>query len=96
MLSRTTSEEAQVSDQPWLASVPEDDLGIYELAGFGGPSGFGDNPALLLIDLQYRTAGDSSLPIRESIQTMYPMSCGDRAWAAIPHISAPPSRRTRR
>lgn len=76
-----------MSDPSWLSAIPEEDLGVYELAGFGGPSGFGQRPALLLIDVQYRTAGDSSLPIRESIETMYPTSCGDRAWAAIPHIA---------
>ncbi|MXV90436.1 MAG: isochorismatase family protein [Acidimicrobiia bacterium] len=71
----------------WLASIPGDDLDVYELSGFGGPSGFGDHPALLVIDVQYRTAGDRPVPIREAITTMYPTACGDRAWAAIPHIA---------
>ena len=71
----------------WLASIPGDDLDVYELSGFGGPSGFGAHPALLVIDVQYRTAGDRPAPIREAITTMYPTACGDRAWAAIPHIA---------
>lgn len=73
--------------RPWLASIPGDDLDVYDLSGFGGPSGFGDHPALLVIDVQYRTAGDRPAPIREAITTMYPTACGDRAWAAMPHIA---------
>ena len=71
----------------WLASIPGDDLDVYELSGFGGSPGFGEHPALLVIDVQYRTAGDRPVPIREAITTMYPTACGDRAWAAIPHIA---------
>jgi len=71
----------------WLGSIPGDDLDVYELSGFGGPSGFGERPALLVIDVQYRTAGDRPAPIREAITTMYPTACGDRAWAAMPHIA---------
>ena len=71
----------------WLASIPGDDLDVYELSGFGGPSGFGGRPALLVIDVQYRTAGDRPVPIREAITTMYPTACGERAWAAMPHIA---------
>ncbi len=72
----------------WLASIPGEDLDVYELSGFGGESGFGDRPALLVIDVQYRTAGDTPVPIREAITTMYPTACGDRAWSAIPHIAS--------
>ena len=74
--------------RPWLASIPGEDLDVYELSGFGGESGFGDRPALLVIDVQYRTAGDRPVPIREAITTMYPTACGDRAWSAIPHIAS--------
>ena len=78
----------QIEDRrSWLASIPGDDLDLYELSGFGGPSGFGERPALLVIDVQYRTAGDRPVPIREAITTMYPTACGDRAWAAMPHIA---------
>ena len=74
--------------RPWLASISGEDLDVYELSGFGGESGFGDRPALLVIDVQYRTAGDTPAPIREAITTMYPTACGDRAWSAIPHIAS--------
>ena len=76
-----------MNERSWLGSVPEEDLDVYELSGFGGASGFGRHPALLVIDVQYRTAGERPVPIREAITTMYPTACGDRAWAAIPHIA---------
>ena len=71
----------------WLGSIPGEDLDVYELSGFGGSAGFGEHPVLLVIDVQYRTAGDRPVPIREAITTMYPTACGDRAWAAIPQIA---------
>lgn len=78
--------ERPATRRSWLASISGDDLDVYELSGFGGSAGFGERPALLVIDVQYRTAGERPVPIREAITTMYPTACGDRAWAAIPHI----------
>ena len=72
--------------RPWLERIPGEDLDVYELSGFGGSAGFGSRPALLVIDVQYRTAGDRPAPIREAITTMYPTACGDRAWTAMGHI----------
>ena len=76
-----------MNERSWLDAIGGEDLDVYELSGFGGSSGFGERPALLVIDVQYRTAGDRPVPIREAITTMYPTACGDRAWAAIPHIA---------
>ena len=75
-----------MSARLWMQSIPADDRSIYELSGFGGSSGFGSRPALLVIDVQYRTAGEQPLPIREAITSMYPTACGEAAWQAIPHI----------
>ena len=47
--------------------------------------GFGERPALLLIDLYRWVFGDEPQPILESIKT-WPGSCGLAAWDAIPHI----------
>ncbi len=46
------------------------------------PFGFGDNPALLIIDAYYGTLGDKPLPILESVKT-WPGSCGMEGWEAI-------------
>lgn len=71
----------------WRSNIPTEDSEIYRLAGFGGSVGYGKSPALLVIDVQYRTTGNSDKPIRLSIQSDYPTSCGDRAWATIPSIA---------
>jgi len=47
--------------------------------------GFGQKPALLLIDLYRWVFGDKPEPILEAIKT-WPGSCGPTAWNAIPHI----------
>jgi maleamate amidohydrolase len=71
----------------WRESIPAEDWKLYELAGFGRPSGFGTRPALLVIDVQYRTVGDTPLPIEESIATHYRTSCGRAGWDAVHQIS---------
>ena len=47
--------------------------------------GFGDKPALLLVDLYRWVFGDEPEPILEAIK-VWPASCGLAAWDAIPSI----------
>jgi len=47
--------------------------------------GFGDKPALLLIDLYRAVFGDQPEPLLESIKT-WPSSHGLAGWKALPHI----------
>ena len=49
------------------------------------PIGFGDKPALLLVDLYRAVFGDRPEPLLESIKT-WPSSCGPAGWNALPHI----------
>ena len=49
--------------------------------------GFGDNPALLLIDLYRWVFGDYTQHLLDSIEE-WPSSCGLDAWEAVPHIQA--------
>jgi nicotinamidase-related amidase len=72
--------------RPWDGVISEEEQEIYRLAGFGSPGGFGERPALLVIDVQYRTVGDKPLPIREAI-AQYPTSCGEVGWRAVAHIA---------
>lgn len=74
--------------RPWDGAIPEQDRAIYDLAGFGHSVGFGRKPALLIIDVQYRTTGDRPAPIEEAIQEMYPTACGQYGWDAVAHIAA--------
>lgn len=47
--------------------------------------GFGERPALILIDLYRAVFGDGSKPLPEAMKE-WPMSCGPAAWNALPHI----------
>lgn len=73
-------------NHPWDDVIPQDELDIYQLAGFGKPVGMGQRPALLVIDVQYRTVGSHPMPIREAIAE-YPTSCGEVGWRAVSHIA---------
>ncbi|VCU68905.1 N-carbamoylsarcosine amidase [Pigmentiphaga humi] len=72
--------------RPWSGLLSEADLEIYEAAGFGRTTGLGKRPALLVIDVQYRTSGSADVPILEAMKE-YRTACGTHAWAAIPHIA---------
>src|SRR5690606_23941308 len=51
----------------------------------GRPSGLGRRPGLLIIDVQYRTAGTRPMPLAEAIAE-FPTSCGQAAWNAIENL----------
>ena len=72
--------------RPWDGIVPSEEQEVYALAGFGTTGGVGRKPALLVIDVQYRTVGTCPRPIRDAIAE-YPTSCGDGGWAAVAHIA---------
>jgi nicotinamidase-related amidase len=71
--------------RPWDGIVSSDEIKRYEEAGFGRPSGIGARPALLIIDVQYRTVGTQRMPYWEAIKE-FKTSCGDIGWGAIDHI----------
>lgn len=73
--------------RPWDGLITDGDRAVYEAAGFGQPTGMGKRPALLVIDVQYRTAGSRSMPILQAIREEYPTACGEYAWRAIPNIA---------
>jgi nicotinamidase-related amidase len=67
----------------WRDRIPGTEWKIYDAAGFGQPAGLGRSPALLVIDVQYRTVGDTPAPLLESIRTQYHTSCGEAGWRAV-------------
>jgi len=71
--------------KPWDHVISDEEQRAYRAAGFGRPSGLGVRPALLIIDVQYRTVGTTPLPFWESIQE-FPTSCGQAGWDAVAHI----------
>ena len=69
----------------WDNYIPEEERRAYRAAGFGRRSGLGRKPALLIIDVQYRTVGTKPRPFWEAIEE-FPTSCGEVGWAAVAQI----------
>ena len=70
----------------WDDVVPERDRVVFAEAGYGAIGGFGQRPALLVVDVTYDFCGDRpDEPILESIKR-FRNSCGEMAWEAIPHL----------
>jgi maleamate amidohydrolase len=72
--------------RPWDKIISEDEQKAYRAAGFGRPTGLGKRPALLIIDVQYRTTGTKPMPFWEAIKE-FPTSCGEVAWGAVGNIA---------
>jgi len=72
--------------KPWDGIISEEEQKAYNAAGFGRPSGLGKRPALLIIDVQYRTIGTTPKPFWEAIKE-FPTSCGDIGWNAMRNIA---------
>jgi nicotinamidase-related amidase len=72
--------------KPWDGIISEEEQKAYNAAGFGRPSGIGKRPALLIIDVQYRTIGTTPKPFWESIRE-FPTSCGETGWNAMRNIA---------
>jgi nicotinamidase-related amidase len=67
----------------WDKFITEEDRQVYDLAGFGRKGGLGQRPAILIIDVQYRTVGHEPMPIQESMKRFYSTSCGEAGWQAV-------------
>jgi maleamate amidohydrolase len=72
--------------KPWDGIISEEEQKAYHAAGFGRPSGIGQRPALLIIDVQYRTIGTTPKPFWEAIKE-FPTSCGEIGWNAMKNIA---------
>ncbi len=73
--------------RPWDNIIGQDEINAYNAAGFGKSSGLGKRPALLIIDVQYRTVGTTPMPFWQSIEE-FPTSCGQVGWNAVTHIKS--------
>ncbi|MGX1786542.1 isochorismatase family protein [Bosea sp. NPDC055332] len=70
---------------PWHGVIPPEEERRYGAAGFGQRGGCGRKPALLVIDVQYRTTGSTPAPYEQAVRE-YPTACGDAAWNAVGQI----------
>jgi nicotinamidase-related amidase len=69
----------------WDDVLSDRDRKIFEAAGWGQRAGYGQRPALMVIDVNYNFCGDRREPIFESIKRWH-FSCGEPAWDAIDAI----------
>lgn len=71
--------------KPWDGIISEEEQRAYAAAGFGKPTGMGRKPALVIIDVQYRTVGTTPKPFWEAIKE-FPTACGQVGWDAVANI----------
>lgn len=64
----------------WEDYLTEDDRAVIERGKWAQSIGFGDRPALIIIDAQYYMTGE------DPDDTRFPLSCGATAWKAVGHI----------
>src|SRR5881398_3661314 len=69
----------------WNRFLTERDKQVFAAAGYGARAGFGQRPALLVIDVNYNFCGDRREPILESIKR-WRNSCGAEAWEGVKAI----------
>lgn len=71
--------------KPWDGIISAEEQRAYGAAGFGRPTGLGRRPAMLIIDVQYRTVGTTPKPFWQAIEE-FPTSCGEIGWQAVGNI----------
>ncbi|RCW48324.1 isochorismatase family protein [Paenibacillus prosopidis] len=71
-----------MNSKGWEVYFSERDKQHNQLTGKKEPNGFGECPALVLIDIYYSVLGTNREPIFESMRT-WPGSTGMEGWAAV-------------
>jgi nicotinamidase-related amidase len=69
----------------WDDILTERDKQVFALSGYGKRAGFGQRPALLIIDVNYNFVGDKPEPILDSVKR-FRNSCGAEGWEGVQHI----------
>ncbi len=75
-----------MSDRIWDKYLTERDRQIFSASGWEQRIGFGERPALIIVDVNINFVGEKPEPILDSIKT-WPMSCGEAGWAAMAVIN---------
>jgi nicotinamidase-related amidase len=71
-----------MSERIWERHWTEQDRLAMRSSGYASPMGFGERPALMIVDVSYNFCGEKPEPLLESIKT-WRNSCGLAAWDAI-------------
>jgi len=74
-----------MSEPVWNEFLTERDKAVFAASGYGARGGFGNRPALLVIDVNYAFCGDKPEPILDSIKR-WRNSCGDESWTSVAMI----------
>ncbi|MDE0355688.1 MAG: isochorismatase family protein [Deltaproteobacteria bacterium] len=69
----------------WDDILTDRDKEVFALSGYGAKAGFGQRPAVLVIDVNYNFVGDRREPILESVKR-FRNSCGEEGWVGVDHI----------
>ena len=75
-----------MTERIWDKYVSDRDRNVFEAAGFGEKSGFGQRPVLMVIDVSYAFCGDRREATLDSIKR-WKLSCGESAWDALPVLT---------
>ena len=76
-----------MSEPVWNKFLTERDKAVFGTSGFGIRQGFGQRPALLVIDVNYAFCDERPMPILDSIKR-WPTSCGEDAWISMTFLKA--------
>lgn len=69
----------------WDDTLTERDKQVFAKSGYGKRAGFGQRPALLVVDMNYNFVGDKPEPILASIER-FRNSCGEEGWQGVYRI----------
>ena len=69
----------------WGDFLTERDKEVFANSGYGKRAGFGQRPAVLVIDMNYNFVGDRPEPILKSIER-FRNSCGEEGWDSVYRI----------
>jgi maleamate amidohydrolase len=69
----------------WDDILTERDKDVFALSGYGKRAGFGQRPAVLVIDVNYNFVGDKPEPILQSVKR-FRNSCGEEGWEGVYRI----------
>ncbi|MFQ5902249.1 MAG: isochorismatase family protein, partial [Candidatus Binatia bacterium] len=69
----------------WDDILTERDKEVFAKSGYGKRAGFGQRPAVLVIDMNYNFVGDRPEPVLQSVER-FRNSCGEEGWEGVYRI----------
>ena len=69
-----------MSEPIWNKFLTERDKAVFAAGGFGALAGFGERPALLVIDVNWAFCGERPEPILEAIKRWPPPAAKRPGW----------------